>query len=977
MKKLAISLLALLTLNVAQAQDDHHHHIELNKNITPFNDAKDALNNITTSHLQKQAAWKQFVQQHPSWGASFSKFTQLPHRAFGEPITYLAGGSDPIAKAKAFLQQEFAGFNLPINELVLTRNFNDGKYIHVDFKQIHNGVEVLWSRVGVRFTQDLRIVLAGIDAHRNIPNLTAVITPATAIQKAEQAIITPITGTTINSNQKIFPYPGNGKFEYKLVYEVTVNTQDDKETPGKYLTYVDAVTGDILYRQNKVVNIGFNVKADAYPTNLFSPIANLPLKNLKVNVGGTNYYTDLNGDVTVPGSLPVNPTISLEGKFIKIVTGASGTTTAAYSPTGVGASALVNFPHSSPDATERHMTCYYHANEVHDFMKSKFPLFTAMDNPLTTRVDRTDGDCNAFYNGNSINFYTTENGCNALSLVNTVVYHEYGHGITNVFWDDQGSSFDNGAQGEGYSDIWAASISQSPIVGEGFNIGQPNSNIRRYDVNPKIYPQDLVGQVHADGEIIAGCWWDTGLNWGSVDSMSDLFAATHYGLATGPDGAEGQVYHDILLDALQYDDDNANLNDGTPHFGDIVPAFAAHGIYLLSNTTLNHAPPATISASTPFTISTDAVADFPAFLGDVKMIYRKKGTTVSDTITMTKTGTNYTCQFPGASAGDVYEYVFAIYDYTNLLTLFSPTNSAFSTGFTNRNIPYYLLVGYNTIYNQAFDTITSTTPNWIIGNAPSDNATAGKWIVATPIASMTNGDTVQTGNDHTTGTGKCAVTGNATNATSPAGNADVDGGRTSLVTENFDLSSYNQPVLSYWRWYTNNQAASDGGKDLWRVSISYNNGATWTFVERTYKADVRWRRNVIIPDLSKGTSVRLMFVATDTVYTGVPGTWVEAAVDDIEILHLGSGVGVQEISTLQASIYPNPASNEITIVTPENGIMQYSIVNAIGETVIRNENASVIGNSLKINTSSISNGIYFVKLMMNHKQSVHRLVIAH
>lgn len=115
----------------------------------------------------------------------------------------------------------------------------------------------------------------------------------------------------------------------------------------------------------------------------------------------------------------------MEGKFIKLVTGASGTTTATYSPTGVGAGAFVNFPHSSPDATERHMTCYYHANEVHDFMKSKFPLFTAMDNPLTTRVDRTDGDCNAFYNGNSINFYTTANGCNALSLVNTVIYHEY------------------------------------------------------------------------------------------------------------------------------------------------------------------------------------------------------------------------------------------------------------------------------------------------------------------------------------------------------------------------------------------------------------------------------------------------------------------------------------------------------------------------------------------------------------------------
>jgi hypothetical protein len=180
-----------------------------------------------------------------------------------------------------------------------------------------------------------------------------------------------------------------------------------------------------------------------------------------------------------------------------------------------------------------------------------------MDNPLTTRVDRTDGNCNAFYDGSSINFYTTANGCNALSLVSDVMYHEYGHGITNVFWDDQGTSFDNGGMGEGYSDVWAMSITKSPLIGPGFFIGQPNSTIRRYDVNPKIYPQNLVGQVHADGEIIAGAWWDFAQDMisGSVtaseaiDTMARIFSDSHYGLANGPDGQEGQVYHDILIDA--------------------------------------------------------------------------------------------------------------------------------------------------------------------------------------------------------------------------------------------------------------------------------------------------------------------------------------------------------------------------------------------------------------------------------------------
>jgi len=981
MKQLAISLLALLSVAGLNAQDLHHPS-DVNKDITPYHDSRDAA--INTAAMHAQPAWKQFSQHYPSWGAAFNRYTKLPHRAFGNPITFAAGGADPIAKAKAFLQQEFTGFNLPLNELVMTRNFNDGKYINVDFKQIHNNTEVLWSRVSVRFTQDLRIAMVGIDAHKNIPNLNATIAPAIAIQNAEQAIATQVINSTIGNDLKIFPLPVDGKYEYHLVYAVTINTQDDKIQPGEYLTYVDANDGKILYRQNKVLNFTGKVKANLFPTNLYSANQNLGLPNAKVTVGATTYYTDNNGNFTFPGAGPVNATISLDGKFCNIVTGTTGTTSPVFNYPVFNTNDSVTLNSGSIDSTIRLYTCFYHINIVHDFMKSKFPSFNKLDSawsasqssPLLARVDRSDGTCNAFYNGPSVNFYTTAGGCNALSEVSDVMYHEYGHAITNRFWDWQGLSFDNGAVGEGYSDIWACAITHSPLIGPGFYIGQPNSTIRRYDINPKVYPQDLVGQVHADGEIIAGAWWDTGLNWGSVDSMADLFAATHFGLANGPDGTEGQVYHDILIDALLYDDDNANLNDGTPHFNYIVPAFAAHGIYLLSNTVVNHAPSATIAAGAPFTISADAMADFPAFLGNINMIYRKKGTTVSDTILMTKIGTNYTCQFPVSSAGDVFEYIFAVYDYTNALSLFSPMNAQFNTGFTNRNIPYYLLVGYNSYFNEPFTNITSTTTGWTIGNAPGDNATSGKWIVAIPVSSVTNGDTVQTGKDHTTGTGKCAVTGNAASTASQPGNSDVDNGKTTLITETYDLSQYNQPVISYWRWFTNSQSSSDPGKDLWRVWISYDNGGSWTVAEKTYKPDVRWRRNVIIPDLTKGTTAKLMFTAMDSVYTGVSGTWIEAAVDDIEILALGSTTGIQDVNSLQASIYPNPASNEITVVTPENGQMNYSILNTVGQTILSSEKRTVTGNSLKINTSALANGIYFVKLEMNAKRTIHRLVIA-
>lgn len=978
MKKIILALISLITFNVVSAQE--HNHGESNPNISPFQDSKEVNNGVSSVSLYTQGAWKTFSQKYPSWGATMNKYTKMPHRAFGVPIAFNQGGNDPITKAKLFIQNEMSDFQIPVNELIVTRNYNDGKYIHVDFKQIHNGMEVLWSRVAVRFTQDLKICLVGIDAHKSIPTVSASITSAQAIQFAEQAVTTPILNSEIEATLKIFPLQVDGSIDFRPVYVVSVNTQDDKETPGKYLTYVDAANGKILYRQNKVVHIGFDVKADLYPTNLFAPLANLPLKNLLVNVSGTNYYTDLLGNVVVPNAGPLNATVTLSGKYIKIVTGQNGTTSPTYSPTNVNNGDVLTFPTSSPNATERHMTCYYHANEIHDFMKTKFPSFTAMDNPLTARVDRTDGNCNAFYNGSSINFYTTANGCNALSLISDVMYHEYGHGISNVFWDDQGSSFDNGAMGEGYSDAWAFSITKNPIIGPGFSINQPTSNIRRYDINPKVYPQDIQGEVHADGEIIAGAWYDYAINLSntyslsaSFDTMSNLFAVSQYGLATGPDGAEGEVYHDILIDALQYDDDDNNLNNGTPHFNDIVQAFAKHGIYLLSNTEFNHTTPGIVSTGNTISISGDAVVDFPAFLGDVKMYFREKGTFNLDSVLMTKSGTNFSTTLPASTTAKVYEYYFNVYDNTNTIATSSPKEARFSLSSSQRNLPFYLIIGYQSVYLQDFEGTLNT--NWTVSNMSGDNATAGKWTQAIPTASITEGDTVQTGKDHTTGAGKCLVTANAASANSSVGSADVDGGRTTVVTEELDLSTYNSPIISYWRWYTNSQG-SNPRKDVWRAWASYNNGTSWFQLERTYQPDVSWRRNIFIPDLTQGGKVKFMFTATDSAQSGFGGgAIIEAALDDIEILELNESApaGLATINSLEATIFPNPANQDLNIVVPSKGKINVSLSNTLGQTLLSQNLEN--NTSYKMNISALSSGIYFVVIQQDGKQFVKKLFV--
>lgn len=985
MKQLFFFCLAICSTFSLFAQE-HVHSDDINPNITPYHDATESIDGVSYSFLLKQEAWKQFIQKYPTWGARFNRYTQLPHRAFGTPIAFDGGGNDAVAKAKLFLQSELSGFKIPINELVVSRNNNDGKYIHVEFKQLHKGKEILWSRVIVRFTQDLKIALFSIDAHRNIKTFNAAISSQQAISFAEQAIKSPINNSTIESNLKLFPLPVNGVMELHPTYCVTVNTQDDNTTPGIYETYVDAINGAILYRQNKVEHIGFNVSGDILPTNSFSTAVNMPLKNLKVVVGATTYYTDATGLVNVTSTTAVNPTISLAGKYAKIVTGQNGTTNASYLPIGVNSGDILTYPTNIANSSLRHVNAYYHTNEIHDYMKTKFATFTTMDNPLTVKVNRTDGTCNAFYNGTSINFYEDSSGCNALSEVGDVVYHEYGHGINRNFWQANGGSFDNGGMGEGYADVWAMSMIKNPIIGPGFYIGQPNSSIRRYDINPKIYPSNIIGEVHADGEIIAGAWWDVAKNLeltmplsNAVDTMSDIFAQSNYGLATGPDGTEGQVYYDILIDALQYDDNDNDITNGTPHFVQIVKAFAKHGIYLLSTTEVTNNTTPFNAANTTISINADVIADFPALLGDVKMVYRKRLTSQTDTLTLTKVGNNFTGNFPASVEGDIYEYYYVFYDIINAdASGTSPVNADFNIVTLQRNIPNYLIVGYNKLmYNQDFESTLNNT--WVIGNATSDNATIGIWEVDYPVSSVIGGNTVQTGKDHTTGTGKCAVTENAASTLTSATTKDVDGGRTSIITEEMDLSGMTKPVISFWRWYSNSQGA-EPRKDKWRVWFSYNNNgagwSNWYNLERTQQPDVSWRQQVYVPNLSYGNKWRLMFTATDTSLSTffTTNALIEAAVDDIQVYDIGSfPAGVTAIDNMYMNIYPNPATNEITISANENGKAKISIFNTIGQEIYTSNEQFL--NNKTINCSQFANGIYFLKLEINYKSSIKRMVI--
>jgi zinc metalloprotease ZmpB len=98
-----------------------------------------------------------------------------------------------------------------------------------------------------------------------------------------------------------------------------------------------------------------------------------------------------------------------------------------------------------------------------------------------------------------------------------VIVHEYGHSVQDNQVPGFGSSPEAGAIGEGFGDYLAVTVSEhfaptadEPCVADWDSVSYTSTTphcLRRVD-GSKHYPEDLVGEVHADGEIWSRALWD-------------------------------------------------------------------------------------------------------------------------------------------------------------------------------------------------------------------------------------------------------------------------------------------------------------------------------------------------------------------------------------------------------------------------------------------------------------------------------------
>jgi len=163
---------------------------------------------------------------------------------------------------------------------------------------------------------------------------------------------------------------------------------------------------------------------------------------------------------------------------------------------------------------------------------------------------------------------------------------------------------------------------------------------------------------------------------------------------------------------------------------------------------------------------------------------------------------------------------------------------------------------------------------WIVQNDPS--LETGGWEQVDPIGTLFGTTPSQPEDDATNGADavQCFITQNGSVGGS-AGEADVDGGPTILVSPAVDLDG-TDGTISYARWFFDSETG-----DALYTEVSGDDGATWMPVHNSSGTSAAWETasfrvgDFVVPS----AAVRVRFVVED----GASASVVEAGIDNLQL----------------------------------------------------------------------------------------------
>jgi hypothetical protein len=680
--------------------------------------------------------WSRFVTQRGNrWHASWDAATGVPNRIWGAGIPApgtVANAAVAEQVARQLLADHIALLapGATIDDFVLASNHSDGKIRSVGFFQRSSGRRVIGGQVSFRFKRD-RMIAIGSEA---LPHVTfaapkAKLAPARMRDLAADTLRSTLAlpGAPVEplGDEVIVPLVGD---DAVLGYRLARATTIDGGYDGRYLAYVDVATGaPLAVRQLNTYATGtvlYNV-VDRYPLAGRSRIAR-PAPRALVQVNGAAVTTTMTGVVNWSPESPASVLTSVTGDLVTIVNKAGMASATATHGLAPGDSLIWDAEANVEEDAQ--INTFIAAGIAKEYVRNNIdPAMATLDEQMIANVN-INQSCNAFFDGKTINFFKAlpasmnSSGCQNTGLLHDVVFHEYGHRVHTAEIIPGVGDFD-GAMSEGASDFLASSITGDHGMGRGFFY--TDAALRELDPEGKewLWPLD-VGEIHHTGQIFGGIFWDL-----RKQLITDLGEAP--GIAVVNKLFLGAMRRGVsipstLVEALVEDDDDGNLDNGTPHECAIRAAFGKHGLRTASGTIIApgtlEAPALAIGVHIEVTGLTDRCSG-DEVMGATLRWQSYTGNPPSGSMQATEAGPNkYFAQLPLARQDSVFYQARIHFADGSTMTL--PDNWADE---------FYQLYGGPTVklYCTDFESTDPFSDGWVAG---VDNNPEHPWEWGTPTA---------------------------------------------------------------------------------------------------------------------------------------------------------------------------------------------------------------------------------------------------
>lgn len=492
-------------------------------------------------------------------------------------------------------------------DLMVDKSTGTAKFKLYRYAQVRGGIPVYGAGLATLVkNSDNHPVVSATSTLRDLkdfaPAAAAARAAHVAIDPAKSvASLRPITGST----GKALPLPkslarytepelviyagaGNEVVPPRLAMQY-VGENDDP--PGKWLFIADAATADILYNVSQVVaaNVSGTVKGNATSGYVASECAAevaTAFPYARVSTPSTSGFTSSTGYFYLANS-GTDPVAVLSrvsgGNYIDVINdaGAGEELTMTVTPPNAA-----NFMHNqaNTDALVRAQTnAYVAANRVRDFVVGYLPTYPTIGTQTGFPV-HANGPTSDYCPGNAWYFFDghillcQQSSWVTNTAFGSVVYHEYGHHVVQM-----GTSVGNyGPYGEGMADTISALVAEDPRMAIGWNLNDCNSWLRTADNDCRFdagtCTTNCGSESHDCGRLISGIVWDIRARLMATHPSDYRDIVNALVLSSIPMHSDWTIDGAIAVDMLNLDDDDGNLDNGTPHRAEICGGFAEHGI---------------------------------------------------------------------------------------------------------------------------------------------------------------------------------------------------------------------------------------------------------------------------------------------------------------------------------------------------------------------------------------------------------------